>query len=172
MAFIFSKKIKTAVSSFLLVASTLATPNSFAKRPYFYDWINFLPAGKITDLHTDGDLKSAPSNGSVLKLHYRLASSGCPSGTVFTTIYAYNYIILSVAFCGGDGTASFTYTSNDGRVCHITMIDGAGRDNASIQSADCDYSYNQKKNYTDSTKSTINQFELNTDENDIDISGM
>ncbi len=176
MTLTFSKKIKTALSISLLLTSSFAASSSFAsRRGMYFDTINLLPAGKITDHHSQGDIHfyTGETDSSFI-IAFRFASEGCPSGRTYKN---YHYFSAGPTIihecCAGDGTVSITYTTNDGKVCHITVIDSASRKNASIQSADCDYSYNQKQYYnTGWSNGTINQFDFNTGENPTDISGI
>ncbi len=179
MSLTFSKKIKTALSVFLVLTSALAASSSFAsRRGRYYDTINILPEGKITGYHSEGDIRldRGKANSSFI-IAYRYAAKGCPSGTSYKEYYYTSRgPCIIIKYCAGDGTASITYTTNTGKVCHITLIDSADRKNAAIQSVDCDYSYalklDDQYDWFLKIDKSYSQLELNTAENPTDISGM
>ncbi len=128
----------------LLPAALLTTPSAFSwgySRVAWSDRINFAPAGKISDIHSSGDLRTYKERDSLLTIYYQKAysASECPSGTAYPRFYM-NFVVQ----CAGGGRVTLTYTTNTGKVCHISITDGTNINNARIESADCDYSYSNK----------------------------
>lgn len=133
-------------SSFLVSACFFCSAGFADEREFFTDTINLTSGGIISDLQVEGDLSATIKSNTVLKLSEKLADDGCSSGEVFTKMYNWDYQNVSVSFCADVATVSFSYTSDAGKVCHVTLTDGAYRVEPSIQSVDCSYTF-EKTSY-------------------------